>query len=99
MKPKKFTTASKWLLPLSLVVVGFISCQKEKSEASMQPKNFSEVNSISNTVKNKLTKIYAGNVSELYAAINDAANAGNTIVLAAGTNVLNAAYPNANKPG
>src|SRR5215203_94262 len=39
-------------------------------------------------------KVFVSNLDELYAAVNDPGNAGSEVVLAAGTYVLNASYPN-----
>ena len=39
-------------------------------------------------------KVFVSNLDELYAAVNDPGNSGSEVVLAAGTYVLNASYPN-----
>jgi hypothetical protein len=49
---------------------------------------------LSETATSIVNKIYVNNIVELYAAINDLANAGKTIVLAPGTYTLNPNYPN-----
>ena len=84
-------------LSLSLILFGIISCKKEISEANTEPKKSSAFISSNSKAKGESKKIYVADISQLYAAINDAANAGSTIVLAAGTYVLNAGYPNAGR--
>jgi hypothetical protein len=84
-------------LSLSLILFGIISCKKEIAEADTEPKNYSAFPSGNSKAKRESKKIHAADISQLYAAINDVANAGSTIVLAAGTYVLNAGYPNAGR--
>jgi hypothetical protein len=97
MKQSIRLSPALWLLSLSLGLFGIISCKKEISETETEPKNSSEFTSSNSKTEGEATKIYVADISQLYAAINDAANAGSTIVLAAGTYVLNAGYPNAGR--
>jgi hypothetical protein len=96
---KSLTTLfrAKHLLPISFVLFAVISCKKEISEADPQPTNFASFNPGNDNLKSASKKIHVGNISELYAAINLASNAGNTIVLAPGTYLLSPAYPNAGR--
>jgi hypothetical protein len=71
------------------------SCKKEKNEAytpsASQPADqpvYSQIADLSRS------KIHVNDIEGLYAAVNDPANAGKEIVLARGTYVLNASYPN-----
>ncbi len=98
-KMKSLITLSpaKCLLPISFVLFAVISCKKEISEADPQPTNFSSFNPGNDNLRGASKKIYVGNTSELYAAINHAANTGNTIVLAPGTYLLSPVYPNAGR--
>ena len=97
MKQSIRLSPAMWLLSLSLILFGIISCKKEISEADTQPQNSSAFTSGNSKAKGESKKIHVADISQLYAAINDAANAGSTIVLAAGTYVLNAGYPNAGR--
>lgn len=91
-------TILKVFAPFVIVsMVTFTSCRKEIPDMDLQQQNSSTVHSAQNSIKGKSTKIYVSNVSELYAGINDAANAGATIVMAKGTYILNAGYPNAGR--
>ena len=86
-----------WLLPVSFILVTIISCKKETSEAGLEPQSFTSANSNNNALKAESKKIYVSDLSQLYAAINNAENVGTTIVLAAGTYLLNPGYPNAGR--
>jgi len=92
----KFSTA-KWLLLVSLVLFIFISCQKETTVLKQQEDNapVAGVNNNANTKKIKAINVI--NISQLYDAVNDPANAGSLLVLAPGTYILNASYPNAGR--
>jgi len=81
------------LIALIAFVFLLASCQKETGTTPQQEE------SSARTIRNPSTekqskKVYVSNVEELYAAINDPANAGTTLVLAPGTYSLSAAYPN-----
>jgi hypothetical protein len=78
---------------LGLSTALFISsCQKERNEPSYPAERNTSVNS--NSIVNREKKVYISNLDELYATVNDPGNAGTQVVLAAGTYVLNASYPN-----
>jgi hypothetical protein len=97
MKSLTNLSLTKWLLPISFILSAIVSCKKEASEANQQPTNSSASNSSNSTAKEESKKIYVSDISQLYAAINDADNAGTTIVLAAGTYLLSPGYPNAGR--
>ena len=69
-------------------LLSFYSCRKEIDQVQ-HDSNFSDVNSNENS-----QRIYVSSIAGLYAAVNDPDNAGNLIILAPGTYVLNAAFPN-----
>jgi hypothetical protein len=92
----RFSPAT-WLLSLIFILLGITSCKKEISEADTAPGNSSAFTSSNSARKAESKKIYVADISQLYAAINNGVNAGNTIVLAAGTYVLNASYSNAGR--
>jgi len=80
------------LIALIAFVFLLASCQKETGTIPQQEK--SSAATITNLGAEKQSKkVYVSNVEELYAAINDPANAGTTLVLASGTYSLSAAYP------
>jgi hypothetical protein len=97
MKQSTRLSPATWLWSLSLILFGIISCKKEISEADKEPKSSSEFSFSNSQAKEESKKIHVADIGQLYAAINDAANARSTIVLAAGTYVLNAGYPNAGR--
>jgi len=69
------------LIALIAFVFLLASCQKETGTTPQQEK--SSARTITNPGAEKQSKkIYVSNVEELYAAINDPANAGTTLVLA-----------------
>src|SRR5688572_11045072 len=68
------------------------SCQKGIDKPIALTEESTSANN-SNTQKGK-KKVYASNIEELYSAVNDPGNAGSEVVLAAGTYLLNASYPN-----
>jgi hypothetical protein len=70
----------------------FASCQKEMGTIPQQEK-FSAAAITNLSAEKQSKKIYVSNVEELYAAINDPAKAGTTLVLSPGTYSLSAAYP------
>ena len=91
---KSLTNAlfKKWIL---LTIISFFilsACQKQID----QPSNTQEISSIANK-GNHENRIYVSDIGQLYAAVNDPENAGRLIVLAAGTYILNASYPNAGR--
>lgn len=85
------SSVGKWLFPLSLSLFIFISCQKA---TDLIPEKEEKSAAQNNILKSKLIKIFVSNLDQLYAAINDPANDGNTIVLAPGTYLLSPNYPN-----
>lgn len=97
MKSSSNSSNAKWLLPISFILFTIISCKKETSQPDLQPQSFSSAHSSNNTLKGESKKIYVSDISQLYAAINDADNARTTIVLAAGTYLLSPGYPNAGR--
>jgi hypothetical protein len=86
-----------WLLPISFILFTVISCKKEATEADLEQGSFSSANSNNNSLIRESKKIYVSDLSQLYTVINDADNVGTTIVLAAGTYLLNPGYPNAGR--
>ena len=68
------------------------SCQKGIDKPIALPEESTSANN-SNAQKGK-KKVYVSNLDELYAAVNNPGNTGTEVVLAAGTYVLNASYPN-----
>ena len=68
------------------------SCQKEITYKEQQP----EVASAANNGNNE-NRIYVSDIDQLYAAVNDPANAESIVVLAPGTYILSASYPNAGR--
>ncbi len=68
------------------------SCQKGIDKPFVLAEESTSANN-PNTQKGK-KKVYVSNLDELYAAVNDPGNAGTEIILAHGTYVLNATYPN-----
>ena len=84
----------------SIIVAAFLlsavlfitSCQKETGKPYAQPEEMSSANT--HTLQKTKKKIYVSNLEELYAAVNDPGRAGTEVILAAGTYVLNASYPN-----
>ena len=97
MKSLTNLSLTKWLLPISFILAAIVSCKKETSEVNQEPTNSSAFNSSNSTAREESKKIYVRDISQLYAAINDADNAGTTIVLAAGTYLLSPGYPNAGR--
>src|SRR5215469_3320449 len=80
--------------------VAFVSCKKNPAEYHtplQQEENTVALNSGNRNAQLLAKKVDVSNVNELYAAINDADNVGATIVLAPGTYLLNASYPNAGR--
>jgi len=84
----------------SLMIAGFAiwisiinsSCRKEINKSN-DPPVFNTGNS-GNHTQSQEKRINIATVAELYAAVNDADNAGSRIILAPGTYVLDASYPN-----
>ncbi len=68
------------------------SCQKNIDKPDVQSEEQTSAN-ISSKLKAK-KKIYVSDLDGLYAAVNNPGNAGTDVILAAGTYVLNASYPN-----
>lgn len=80
------------LLLCSSVMLFITSCQKsiDKPFAPNEERSSSNASAHSENPK----KVYVTTVTELYAAVNNTDNAGTQIILAPGTYVLNANYPN-----
>jgi hypothetical protein len=76
------------LLTGSLLV--FNSCQKQLKDTTSSKQDLSSANSS----KGQQKRVYVSNLEELYAAVNDADNAGATVVIAPGNYVLSASFPN-----
>ena len=68
------------------------SCQKGIDKPIALSEESTSANN-SNAQKGK-KKVYVSNLDELYAAVNDPDNAGTDVILAPGTYVLSASYPN-----
>jgi len=81
-----------YLLLIGSMILIIPSCQKTIDKPFMKPEERSSANQ-SNANENQ-KRVYVSNLDELYAAVNDAENAGSTVILAPGTYVLNASYPN-----
>jgi hypothetical protein len=77
------------------MIVVISSCQKSIDKPFLKPEERSSANQ-SNANENQ-KGVYVSNLDELYAAVNDAENAGSTIILAPGVYVLNASYPSAGR--
>lgn len=92
MKTYQLPTDSKWLMLFSITIFIFSSCKKQID----QPSNPQVISSATNK-GNNANRIYVSDISQLYAAANDAANAGSRIVLSPGTYILNSNHPNAGR--
>jgi hypothetical protein len=80
-------------IPLVYGLVLFItSCQKT-IDKPFPPTEESTSTNNSNSQKEK-KKVYVSTLDDLYAAVNDSDNTGTDVILAPGTYVLSAAYPN-----
>ena len=86
---KNFIIVTAFLINVMLLIS---SCQKGIDK----PFAFSEESTSANNpnAQKGKKKVYASNIEELYSAVNDPGNAGSEVVLAAGTYLLNASYPN-----
>jgi hypothetical protein len=93
MKPFTITPSKMWMLWSVLSILIFSACSKQIDPQATQNESPSEAGK----KKANANKVYVSNVGELYQAVNDPANAGSVIVLAAGTYILNASYPNAGR--
>ena len=89
---KKYLITDALLL---CIVVFTFSCQKNIIHGQEQNEIVSSANNGANGNNEK--KIYVSGVVQLYAAVNDPANTGSIVVLAPGTYILNAGYPNAGR--
>ena len=78
-----------YLLVVASMIAVLTSCQKSIDKPTV---NSEERSSAVKTESNK--KVYVSNLDELYAAVNDPGNAGKEVIIAPGTYVLNAGYPN-----
>lgn len=86
---KNLIIVTAFLINVMLLIT---SCQKGIDKSFALPEESASANN-SNAQKGK-KKVYVSNLDELYAAVNDPGNAGSEVILAAGTYVLNASYPN-----
>ena len=82
----------KWILLAGVSFFILSSCRKEITSKEQEP----ELASVANMGKNE-NKIYVSSLDQLYAAVNNLANTGSIVVLAPGTYILNASYPNAGR--
>ena len=80
------------LLLCSSTVLFVTSCQKTIDNPFTQHEESASANNGNNQSGKK--KVYVSTVDELYAAVNNADNAGAQIILAPGTYLLSASYPN-----
>ena len=76
----------------SVTILFIVSCQKSIDKPFLPNEERSSPNANANSENDK--KVYVSTLDELYAAVNDPANAGTEVNLAPGTYVLNASYPN-----
>lgn len=79
-------------LLLGSMILFISSCRKGIDNPNALSEEHTSANNLS-TLKGK-KKVLVSNLDELYAAVNDPGNSGSEVVLAAGTYVLNANYPN-----
>jgi len=86
MKKKFF-----YMALLSGVVLLITSCQKTIDKRFIAVEESTSANTDAQKAKKK---IHVSNLEELYSAVNDPENTGTEVVLAPGTYVLNANYPN-----
>ena len=75
-----------------LNVLLFTSCQKAIDKPFAPAESPGSLNN--SNAQNEKKKVYVSNLDELYAAVNDPENSATEVVIAAGTYVLNASYPN-----
>lgn len=87
---KKYSLIMAGLVSFTLLSIS--SCQKEIKKTDTAPKDVAGPQSISSQAAQP--KIYVSTLAELYAAVNNADNAGSRIILAPGSYVLDASYPN-----
>jgi hypothetical protein len=87
MKKKLFQ-----LLSFSSMLLFIVSCQKSIDKSFMNSEERSSANQSNANENGK--KVYVANLNELYAAVNDADNAGTEVILTPGVYILNASYPN-----
>ena len=92
MKPLTKSLYKKCVLFACIFIFILSSCRKEIISKEQQQ----ELVSVANNGKNE-NKIYVFNIDQLYAAVNNPANTGSIVVLAPGTYILNASYPNAGR--
>jgi hypothetical protein len=82
-----------YLLLLCTTGIVYHILSKNIDKPFIAPEHKSSPNNNNNAIENA-KKIYVSSLDELYAAVNGADNAGTEIILAAGTYVLSASYPN-----
>ena len=87
--------SSNPIASLLFLVLFFTSCQKEILQKNSQLVLQAPTDRMINQEQG--TKVYVSNRDQLYAAVNDPDNAGSRIVLAPGTYVLDAGFPNAGR--
>lgn len=89
MKHKTFIYIS---LFLAVILFG---CSKKEIRTAQQEENISALNNTNSNAIHSSKRVNVSNLDELYAAVNDADNAGATIIVAPGTYMLSADYPKA----
>jgi hypothetical protein len=80
------------LLIAGSMLLFITACQKDLREPNVQPELSTSANNSNNQKSGK--KIYVSTLDALYTAVNDPGNLGAEVILAPGTYVLNANYPN-----
>jgi hypothetical protein len=80
------------LLLISGTLLFIAACQKGLDKPFTPPEEISSASN--NNAQKEKKKIYVSSLDELYAAVNDNSNEGGEVILAPGTYVLNASYPN-----
>jgi hypothetical protein len=94
---KKITLVDKiFIIPAMVMalMLFFISCQKNPSGLEQQP---GKPPSNETYQPESRPRVFVSTVAELYSAVNDPLNVGKEIVLAPGTYVLDAGYPNSGR--
>jgi hypothetical protein len=87
---KKYSLIMAVLAACTLLSVS--SCKKEITKTDSARTNDPQLKT--NSSQAAQPKIYVSTVAELYAAVNNADNAGSQVILAPGSYVLDASYPN-----
>jgi len=85
--------SSLQLLLISGMLLFIISCKKTIDQPFAPPEEPSKVSNNSSSKEND-KKVYVSSVDELYTAVNDPDNVSTDVILAPGTYLLTASYPN-----